>query len=93
MSKAYEAYLANWKAKNLNVVKPEILPTRPNMTDAQKIQGYRVWGNTSKCFQLADGKVLEIGQTTNWMDIYALFPNFEAWSSYSQPMSFNEFWN
>ena len=93
MSKAYESYLANWKEKNPNVVQPERPNFRPDMTGAEPIVGNRVFDNRSKCFQLADGKVLEIGQTTNWMDIYAVFPNRESWNAYAQPMSFNEYWN
>ena len=93
MSNAYESYLANWKEKHLNVIQPERPISRPDMAGAQQINGHRVWDNRSKCFQLANGQVLEIGQTTNWMDIYAVFPNREVWNTYAQPMSFNEYWN
>ena len=93
MSNAYESYLTNWQIKNPNVVQPERPLSRPNMNGAEAIQGYRVFDNRSKCFQLADGKVLEIGQTTNWMDIYAVFPDLKSWASYTQPLSFNEYWN
>ena len=93
MSKAYEAYLANWKAEHPNVVKPDHPFSRPDMKGSEPIYGHRVWDNRSKCFQLADGRVLEIGVTTNWMDCYAVFPNREAWDTYRQPMSSNEFWN
>jgi hypothetical protein len=93
MSNAYESYLANWQAKHPNVVKPEYVASRPDMTGAEAIQGHRVFDNRSKCFQLASGQVLEIGQTTNWMDIYAVFPSLDAWNSFAQPLSFNEYWN
>ena len=93
MSNAYEAYLADWKANHPNVVKPDHPFSRPDMTGAQPIHGNRVWDNRSKCFELADGRVLEIGVTTNWMDCYAVFPSREAWDSYRTPRSFNEYWN
>ena len=93
MSNAYESYLANWKEKNLNVVQPERPISRPDMVGAQQINGHRVWAIVASVFQLANGQVLEIGQTTNWMDIYAVFPSLEAWNTYAQPMSFNEYWN
>lgn len=93
MSKAHDAYLADWKQKHSNVVQPERPHSCPDMTNAQQLNGYRVWDNSSKCFELANGQVLEIGQTTNWMSIYAVFPNREAWDAYTQPMSFNEYFN
>jgi len=93
MSKAYDLYLADWKIKNPDVVQPEYPRSRPDMTGAEPILGNSVWDNRSKCFQLADGKVLEIGQTTNWMDIYAVFPDRKSWASFTQPMTFNEYWN
>jgi len=93
VSNAYESYLADWQAKHPNLVKPEKPLSRPDMTGAEPIIGNRVWDNRSKCFQLADGRVLEIGQTTNWMDIYAVFPSLDAWNSFAQPLSFNEYWN
>jgi hypothetical protein len=93
MSNAHDAYLADWKAKHPNIVEPECLASRPDMANAQPIYGYRVWDSRSKCFELADGRVLEIGVTTNWMNCYAVFPNRDAWNSYVQPMSFNQYWN
>ena len=93
MSNAYEAYLENWKSKHPNVVEPESLISRPDMTGAQPIYGHRVWDTRSKCFELADGRVLEIGVTTNWMECYAVFPNRDAWDSFAQPLSFNQYWN
>jgi len=93
MSKAYESYLANWKAKHPNVVNPERPASCPDLTGSQPIQGNRVWDNRSKCFELADGRVLEIGVTTNWMNIYAVFPSRDAWNAYARPMSSNEYWN
>ena len=93
MSNAYDSYLADWQIKHPNVVQPERPISRPNIIGAQPIHGHRVFDNRSKCFQLVDGQILEIGQTTNWMDIYALFPNLEAWNAYAQPMTFNEYWN
>jgi len=93
MSDAYKSYLADWQIKNPDVVQPERPLSRPNMIGAKPIQGHRVFDNRSKCFQLADGKVLEIGQTTNWMDIYAVFPDVQTWNAYVEPMSFNQYWN
>ena len=93
MSNAYESYLADWEASHTNVINPERPLSRPNLAGAKPITGHRVWDNRSKCFELADGRVLEIGQTTNWMDIYAVFPSLDAWNSYAQPLSFNEYWN
>ena len=93
MSNAYESYLADWEASHTNVINPERPLSRPDLAGAKPITGHRVWDNRSKCFELADGRVLEIGQTTNWMDIYALFPSLDAWNSYAQPLSFNEYWN
>ncbi|NDH69340.1 MAG: hypothetical protein EBY22_15865 [Gammaproteobacteria bacterium] len=93
MSNAYDLYIADWKTKHPDVVQPERPASRPNMIGAMPIQGHRVFDNRSKCFELADGKVLEIGQTTNWMDIYAVFPDRKSWASYTQPMTFNEYWN
>ena len=93
MSNAYESYLADWEASHTNVINPERPLSRPNLAGAKPITGHRVGDNRSKCFELADGRVLEIGQTTNWMDIYALFPSLDAWNSYAQPLSFNEYWN
>jgi hypothetical protein len=93
MSNAYESYLADWEASHTNVINPERPLSRPDLAGAKPITGHRVWDNRSKCFELADGRVLEIGQTTNWMDIYAVFPSLDAWNSYAQPLSFNEYWN
>ena len=93
MSNAYELYLANWQAKNPDVVKPEYPYSKPDMAGAKPINGHRVWDTRSKCFELADGRVLEIGVTTNWMECYAVFPSHDAWTSFASPMSFNQYWN
>ena len=94
MSDAYENYLENWKSNHPNVVDPEFPGYRPDMTGAQPIYGHRVWDTRSKCFELADGRVLEIGvTTTGWMECYAVFQNRDAWNSYEYPLSFNQYWN
>ena len=93
MSNAYEAYLENWQANHPDVVQPEYPHSKPNMAEAKPIRGYRVWDSRGKCFELADGRVLEVGVTTNWMDCYAVFPSYDAWNSYASPMSFNQYWN
>lgn len=93
MSNAYEAYFADWQAKHPDVVEPEYPQSKPNMADSKPIYGYRVWDSRGKCFELADGRVLEVGVTTNWMECYAVFPSRDAWNSYTSPMSFNQYWN
>ena len=90
---AYEAYLADWEAKHPNIVKPERLLDCPCIQDAKPIYGYRVWDNRSKCFELVDGRVVEIGVTSIWTECYAVFQSRDAWNAYKKPMSSNEFWN
>lgn len=89
---AYKSYLIDWQANHQDVVEPEHPRNCPDMTGSKPIYGYRVWGSQSKTFELADGRILEIGVTSIWSECYAVFPNHDAWNRYAKPLSATEFW-
>ena len=54
----------------------------------------KVWGRYRSVFQAEDGRVIEYtphGRCN--FNIYAVFPNWEAFNSYEKPRSFNEYFD
>ena len=99
-AKAHDAYLAEWRAKNPNVVKPTLVsmftPEYEALTLAwvgavdTETEGKCL--RPSKVFVLTDGRAVESGADSRGNSLYAVFPSLKAAQDYDAPMSYNVYY-
>jgi hypothetical protein len=101
--RAYNAYLADWKATYADQVEPECIQWDVNAVNALKVGATNLKRADAKLvnrlagiYQLADGRLAEVGWTNSGnLPLAYVWPSVSAWTRYSRPMTFNqyhEFW-